>query len=380
MLTSESRILTTHAGSLPRPPALAELHGRRSTGEAIDVTELRAAIEDATAATIAAQMEAGIDIGNDGEQARESFFTYVRHRMNGFGDTSQRMLMRDLLEHPDFLELMIPRFQRIKVNLMAAPAAISEVTYGDTTELEAECALVAGAPFAQTFMTAASPGIVAAAMENRYYPSQEEYVRAVAAALQTEYRYIIDQGLLLQIDAPDLALERHTLFAERPLDDFLVWIELVVSAINNALTGIDSSNVRLHVCWGNYEGPHTLDVPLKEILSRLYEANVGALVISMANARHSHEYALFAREPLPERMVLVAGVIDTTSNYVEHEDVVADRLERIAAAVGDPRRIIAGTDCGFDTSAGLGDVAPSLVWEKLRALRAGADIATDRLF
>jgi 5-methyltetrahydropteroyltriglutamate--homocysteine methyltransferase len=380
MLTSESRILTTHAGSLPRPAALAELHGRRSTGEAIDAAALRAAIEDATTATIAAQMEAGIDIGNDGEQARESFFTYVRHRMNGFGDTSQRALMRDLLEHPDFLELMIPRFARIKVNLMAAPAAISEVTYADTTELEAECALVANAPFPQTFMTAASPGIVAAAMENRYYASQEEYVRAVAAALQTEYRYIVDRGLLLQIDAPDLALERHALFAERPLDDFLAWIELVISAINDALTGIDAANVRLHVCWGNYEGPHTLDVPLKEILSRLYDANVGALVISMANARHAHEYALFAREPLPDGMMLVAGVIDTTSNYVEHEEVVADRLERIAHAVGDPRRIIAGTDCGFDTSAGLGDVAPSLVWEKLRALRAGADIATNRLF
>jgi len=380
MLTSETRILTTHAGSLPRPPELAALHGRRSSGESIDASELREAVEAATAATIAAQVEAGIDIGNDGEQARESFFTYVQHRMTGFGDTSQRALMRDLLDHPDFLELMIPRFARIKVNLMAAPAAISDVTYGDTSELEAECALVAGAPFAQTFMTAASPGIVASAMNNRHYPSQQDYVRAVATALQTEYRYIVDQGLLLQIDAPDLAMERHTLFADRPLGEFLSWVEFVISAINDALAGIDPSNVRLHVCWGNYEGPHTLDVPLKEILSRLYEANVGALVVSMANARHAHEYAQFAREPLPEGMVLVAGVIDTTSNYVEHEEVVADRLERVANAVGDPKRIIAGTDCGFDTSAGLGDVAASLVWEKLHALRAGADIATDRLF
>src|SRR3954447_18979870 len=167
MLTSESRILTTHAGSLPRPPDLAALHGRRSSGESIDATELREAVEAATAATIAAQVEAGIDIGNDGEQARESFFTYVQHRMTGFGDTSQRALMRDLLDHPDFMELMIPRFARIKVNLMAAPAAISDVTYSDTSELEAECALVVGAPFAQTFMTAASPGIVASAMDNR---------------------------------------------------------------------------------------------------------------------------------------------------------------------------------------------------------------------
>jgi len=380
MLTSESRILTTHAGSLPRPQALAELHGRRSNGETIDPGEMRQAVEEATAAVVAAQVECGIDIGNDGEQARESFFTYVRHRMTGFGDTSERMLMRDLLEHPDFLELMVPRFARIKVNLMSAPAAIGEVTYGDTSELEAECALVAGAPFPQTFMTATSPGIVVAAMDNRYYATQDEYVRAVAGAMRTEYEYIVDQGLLLQIDAPDLALERHTLFADRPLDDFLAWIELVIGAINEVLAGIDRSNVRLHVCWGNYEGPHTLDVPLKEILSRLYAANVGGLVVSMANARHAHEYAQFAREPLPDGMVLVAGVIDTTSNYVEHEEVVADRLERIVQAVGDPRKIIAGTDCGFDTSAGLGDVAPSLVWEKLRALRSGADIATSRLF
>ena len=321
----------------------------------------------------------GIDIGNDGEQARESFFTYVQHRMTGFGDTSQRAFMRDLLDHPDFIELSIPRFNRIKVNLMAAPAATSDVAYRDTAELAAECDLVAGAPFGQTFMTAASPGIVASAMDNRYYGTREDYVRAVATALGTEYRFIVERGLLLQIDAPDLAMERHTLFADRPLNEFLAWVELVIDAINGALTAIDAADVRLHVCWGNYEGPHTLDVPLEEILPLLYRANVGALVVSMANARHAHEHACFERHPLPDSMVLVAGVIDTTSNYVEHEEVVADRLVRAARAVGDPRRIIAGTDCGFDTSAGLGDVAPSLVWEKLRALRAGAELATTRL-
>ena len=267
----------------------------------------------------------------------------------------------------------------MKVNLMAAPAAIAEVTYRETSEVHAECELVADAAFAQTFMTSASPGIVASAMENRHYASQEEYVRAVARALSIEYRFIIDQGLLLQIDAPDLAMERHTLFADRPLADFLTWVELVIDAINGALAEIDPASVRLHVCWGNYEGPHTLDVPLHEILPLLYRANVGGLVISMANARHAHEYACFERHPLPDAMVLVAGVIDTTSNYVEHEEVVADRLARVAHAVGDPRRIMAGTDCGFDTSAGIGDVAPSLVWEKLRALRAGADLASDRL-
>ena len=380
MRLSERRILTTHAGSLPRPAALAELHGRRSRGEPVDADELANAVAAATAGCIVAQLDAGIDIGNDGEQARESFFTYVQHRMTGFGGTSRRMLMRDLLDHPDFIELALPRSERIKVNLFSAPAAIGPVAYGDRRELEAECQLAAGASFLETFMTATSPGMVAAAMENRHYPSQEEYVGAVAAALRAEYEYIVGRGFLLQVDAPDLAMERHTLFADRPLSDFLAWVELVVDAINTALAGIDPGRVRLHVCWGNYEGPHTLDVALDDILPLIYNARVGAVVLSMANARHAHEYTCFRRYPLPAGMALVAGVIDTTSNYVEHPHVVADRLVRVAEAVGDPRRVIAGTDCGFDTSAGLGDVAPSVVWEKLRALRAGADLATDRLF
>jgi 5-methyltetrahydropteroyltriglutamate--homocysteine methyltransferase len=380
MATDDARILTTHAGSLPRPSALAELHGKRSRGEPVDAGVLERAVADATAAAIANQQAAGIDIGNDGEQARESFFTYVQHRMTGFGDTSRRALMRDLVDHPDYMELALPRYARMKVNLMTAPAAIGAVAYRDTAELEAECALVAGAPFVRTFMTAASPGIVVSAMENRHYASSAEYVAAVADALRTEYRYIAARGLLLQIDAPDLAMERHTLFAERPIDEFLAWVELVIDNINRAIDGVDRAGVRLHVCWGNYEGPHTHDVPLDDILPLLYRANVGALVISMANARHAHEYVCFARSPLPEGMALVAGVIDTTSNYVEHPEVVADRLVRVAEAVGDPRRVIAGTDCGFDTSAGIGDVAPSLVWEKLRALREGADLASDRLF
>jgi len=284
--------------------------------------------------------------------------------------------MRDLLEHPDFLELAIPRQQRRQVNLMAAPAAVGDIRYRGTAEVDAECALVARAPFAETFMTAASPGIVAAAMENRHYPSMERYVRAVADALAVEYRAVVGHGLLLQIDAPDLALERHTLFADRPLPEFLTWVELVLSALNDALSGIPAERVRLHVCWGNYEGPHTHDVDLDDILPLLYEARVGGLVVSMANPRHAHEFRCFARHPLPDDMVLVAGVIDTTTNYVEHPRVVADRLERVVQTVGDRRRVVAGTDCGFDTSAGIGDVAPSLVWEKLRALRDGADLAS----
>ncbi len=365
---------------MPRPERLAELHGKRSRGEAVDAAELDDVIALATRDVIEKQREVGIDIGNDGEQARESFFTYVQHRMTGFGDTSRRPLMRDLAEHDDFMRLALPRYERMKVNLMTAPAAIGAVAYNDTSELERECALVADAPFAQTFMTAASPGIIAAAMENRFYPTNEEYVAAVATALATEYRAIVERGLLLQIDAPDLAMERHTSFAERPLPEFLAWVDLVVANINRALDGIDPAQVRLHVCWGNYEGPHTHDVPLAAILPHVTQARVGAFVFSMANARHEHEYRNFRAAELPPAASLVVGVIDTTSNYVEHPDVVADRLERAADVLGDPGRIIAGTDCGFDTSAGIGDVAPSLVWEKLRALSEGAARASERLF
>ena len=232
----------------------------------MDPEALRTAIADATAVAVAQQLDCGIDVGNDGEQARESFFTYVQHRMSGFGGKSQRPLMQDLLDHPDYIELALPRFARIKVDLMGAPAAEHEVSYRDTTEVAAECDLVKGAPFAETFMTAASPGIVCSAMENRHYQSMGEYVSAVAAALSTEYHYIVDRGLLLQVDAPDLAMERHVLFSDRPLSEFLGWVELVVAAMNEALAGIDPARVRLHVCWGNYEGPHDLDVPLHEIL------------------------------------------------------------------------------------------------------------------
>jgi 5-methyltetrahydropteroyltriglutamate--homocysteine methyltransferase len=379
VLTTGDRFVVTHAGSLPRPKALAALHGRRSRGEDVDPAELRAAVETATAEVIARQHAVGIDCGNDGEQARESFFTYVQHRMSGFGGRSRRPVMRDLTEHVDYLELAAGRRERMQVDLLHAPAAIGPVSYLDTAELEAECALVDGAPFAETFMTAPSPGIVVSAMEDRHYGDRAAYVAAVADALRTEYHAIVERGLLLQVDAPDLAMERHTLFADRPLDEFVAWVSLVVDAINGALSGIDPQQVRLHVCWGNYEGPHTHDVAFEAIQPLLYQARVGALVLSMANPRHAHEHDCFRRSPLPDHMNLVAGVIDTTSNYVEHPEVVAERLATVSRSVGDPRRVIAGTDCGFDTSAGISDVAPSVVWEKLAALRAGADLASERL-
>lgn len=385
MKRSDDRILTTHAGSLPRSPALVELLVRVSRREPVDAGVLAREVEASTRHVLARQLAAGVDVGNDGEQPRESFFTYVQHRMTGFGGASERPIMRDIVQFQSFLALKLPEFSRSMVSLMNAPRAIGPVRYADRGPVERECdalaRLLAEAParFVETFMTAASPGIVAAAMANGYYGSLDDYVLALAEALRVEYRAIVDHGLVLQLDCPDLAMERHTLFADRPVAEFLRWVELNVGAINHALEGIAPERVRMHVCWGNYEAPHTLDVPLEELLPRLYAARVGALVVSMANPRHAHEHRCFARHPLPPDMLLVAGVIDTTTNYVEHPEVVADRLELAARAVGDPRRILAGTDCGFATAAGLGEVAEEVVWEKLAALRAGADLATRRL-
>lgn len=385
MLRSTDRILTTHAGSLPRPRALFDLLLARQRGSAVDPAALTAAIESATRHAVAEQLAAGIDVGNDGEQGRESFVTYVRDRLSGFGGEHQRPIMRDITHYPSFLELKLPQFARDQISLVRTPQAIGPVRHADgaplARELDTLARVLAEQPrgFAETFVTAASPGIVASVMGNAHYDSTEAYVMAVAAAMAPEYAAVAERGVLLQVDCPDLAMERHTAFADRPLDDFLDWVDLNVRALRHALRDVPPERVRMHVCWGNYEAPHVFDVPLAEILPRLYQIPVGALVLSLANPRHAHEHRCFARHPLPEGWLLVAGVIDPTTNYVEHREVVADRLETAARAIGDPHRLLAGTDCGFDTAAGLGAVAEEVVWEKLRALRAGAEIATKRL-
>jgi len=378
-------MLITHAGSLPRPEALNALHAKKSRGEPVDPAELARASRAATEAVVARQLEVGIDVGNDGEQSRGSFFTHVTERMTGFGGKSQRPFMRDLTAYPSFLRLKAPDFARDMVNLLTAPQAVGPVESLGGGECAAECAalaeLLAGQPrrFAECFVTAPSPGIVAAALGNAHYPTLEAYVDAVARALRPEYEAIARAGFVLQIDAPDLAMERHTLFADRPLGDFLSFVSHVVEATNQALANVPREQVRLHVCWGNYEGPHTHDVDLAPLLPLVTRAKVGALVLSMANPRHAHEHRVLRDHPLPADWNLVAGVIDTTTNYVEHPEVVAERIERAAEAVADPRRVLAGTDCGFATAAGLGEVAEEIVWEKLRSLRAGADLASKRL-
>ena len=386
MRRSEERILTTHTGSLPRPPELTRLYVRRARGESVDPSELERVGQAALGDVVRRQMGAGVDIANNGEQQREGFFLHIRHRLSGFGGAWQRRPRADTLRYPVFRRLMEEQLvAREAVSNMGPPKAVGEIRYLGRGAIAAECADfrdaldAAGADFAETFVTAPSPGIVAAAMKNEYYDTEEAYLAALGAALREEYAAIVEAGFLLQLDCPDLALERHISYQDRPLGDFLGFVERVVSTINQALERIPPPHVRLHVCWGNYEGPHDCDVPLAEILPILQQAKVGALFLPFANPRHAHEYRVFEKMPLAEDQLLVAGVVDSLTNFVEHPEVVADRLERVAQVVGDPRRVIAGTDCGFDTSAGMGRVAEDVVWAKLAALADGARIASARL-
>ncbi len=385
MKRSTDRILTTHAGSLPRTPSLTKLFVALFKHQEVDPAALAREIDESTLRVVRKQAEAGIDVGNNGEQARESFFTYVQHRLTGYAGESNRPIMRDITAYPTFLQLKLLDYSKEQVSLVRAPKAVGEVRHATLEPLRQECdgferALAeAEAPFTETFMTAASPGIVAAAMLNEHYATHEDYVFAVAGALRPEYQHIVSRGFVLQVDCPDLAMERHTSYADRPLADFLRFVETNVEALNRALDGLPRDRVRMHVCWGNYEAPHHLDVPMDEVLPLLYRADVGAFMLPFANPRHAHEWRALQRHPLPDGALIVAGVIDTTTNYIEHPEVVADRIESVARAVGDPSRVLAGTDCGFDTAAGFGDVAEEVVWEKLKALRAGADIATKLL-
>jgi len=386
MQHSTDRILTTHAGSLPRPQSLIALHTSKFSGATIEEDALAQAVEEATRAIIARQIEAGIDIGNNGELGRESFFTYVQHRMSGFGGVSARPIMADLTRYPGSLERRRQAMgSQERVDLLKAPKAIAEISYVNTTPIAEECHQLqrlldeTGGGFSRAFVSSPSPGIIAAGMQNDYYDNLEAYINAVAEALRAEYVAITSAGFILQIDAPDLALERHTLFQDKPLDDFLAFVRMVVAAINKALTGIPREQVRLHVCWGNYEGPHDCDVPLEDIWPDVSQIEAGAILLSMANPRHAHEYRLFEDPAFLGDRVLIPGVIDTTTNYIEHPQVVADRIERVAKAVGDPRRIIAGTDCGFETAAGSKMVIEEVVWAKLRSLAEGAAIASNRL-
>jgi 5-methyltetrahydropteroyltriglutamate--homocysteine methyltransferase len=385
MIRSRDRILTTHVGSLPRNEVLTDLLIRREAGEAIDPATMALEMDRSVRTVVEQQVAAGIDIGNDGEQQRVGFQTYIPERMSGFGGESKRKVGKDFQEVPELIEMFLRRFPK-RSKISNAPQAIGEVRYLDTKDIKDEiarfkaCATTAKPAFAEMFMTAPSPGIVATTMINAHYDNHEAYLMALAREMQPEYRAIHDAGLILQIDAPDLAMERTMTFQDQSDAEFVKTCELHMAALNTSIEGIPRDRVRLHCCWGNWEGPHVHDIALAPILPVLYQARAGALTIEFANPRHQHEYEALRANPLPKDWLLIPGVIDTTTNFVEHPQVVARRIEEAVAVVGDRERVIASTDCGFGTFTGREWVASAIVWKKLKSLREGADIASQRLW
>jgi 5-methyltetrahydropteroyltriglutamate--homocysteine methyltransferase len=382
MIFSRDRILTTHVGSLPRNEKLSELLVRQEAGEKFDAKEMAAEMDKAVTHVVDKQVSAGIDIGNDGEQQRVGFQTYVPQRMSGFGGVSKRRRGREFEEFPELVENLKRRFPHVSKQ-QNAPECQSELKYLDIKPIENEIARfkrISEGKFAERFMTAPSPGIVSSTMLNAYYDNHDKYLTAIAREMRNEYLAINQAGLLLQIDAPDLAMDRTMLYRDLSDAEFVKAVERHVAAINAGIDGIPRDRVRLHICYGNWEGPHIHDVPLGAILPALYQAKVGALSIEFSNPRHAHEYEALKKHPLPKDMLLIPGVVETTSNFVEHPEVVARRIEEAVRVVGDRERVIASTDCGFGTFTNREWVIEPAVWLKLRAIREGADIASNRLW
>ena len=382
MIFSRDRILTTHVGSLPRNDRLSDLLVRQEQGQPFDKAEMASELDKAVAHVVGKQANAGIDIGNDGEQQRVGFQTYVPQRMSGFGGVSNRRRGKEFEDFPELVASLTRRFPHTSKQ-QNAPECQSELKYLDVKPIKDELARfnrIAAGKFTETFMTAPSPGIISSTMLNAHYDTHDAYLMALAREMRHEYLAIHEAGLVLQIDAPDLAMDRTMLY--RDLDDaaFIKRVEAHVDSINAGIDGIPADRVRLHVCYGNWEGPHIYDIPLEKILPALYQAKVGALTIEFANPRHAHEYAAFKKAPLPKHMMLLPGVIETTSNFVEHPEVVARRIEDAVAAVGDRERVVASTDCGFGTFTNREWVIEPAVWLKLKALRDGADLASTRLW
>jgi 5-methyltetrahydropteroyltriglutamate--homocysteine methyltransferase len=385
MQRSVEHILTTHVGSLPRGETLNDLLIRHEGGEDVDRAELDAEIDRRVDYVFKKQLEIGIDVPNDGEQGRVGFQTYVAQRMKGFAGQSNRPRPKEFNDFPKFAEAMLARFPR-RGKQFNAPQCVGDIEYVDLTDINAEVerlrrqADAAGKDPADCFMTAPSPGIIASTLLNAHYPSEEDYLFALAREMGKEYRAVAEGGLTLQIDAPDLAMDRHIMYQDKPEAEFVKIAEIHIEAINRGIEGIPPERVRLHCCWGNWDGPHIHDIPLASILPALTEARVGALSIEFSNPRHQHEYKALGEARLPDHLVILPGVIETTNNFVEHPEVVARRIAEAVAAVGDRERVIASTDCGFGTFAGREWVAEDVVWAKLASLRAGADLASGRLW
>jgi 5-methyltetrahydropteroyltriglutamate--homocysteine methyltransferase len=373
-----NRVLTTHVGSLPRPQEVVDVIWAEDQGKPVDADEYDRVIGEAVRDRVAHQVESGIDLVSDGEMGKIGYATYIRHRLSGFeiGDVP-RATPADLDAYPRFRNRLASgpagyTYQR--------PICRGAITYEHREPLERDLrhlqAALKGQPVAGAFMNAPSPGIVALFAPNEHYDDLDAYLTAIGEAMKTEYEAIVAAGLQLQIDAPDLAMGRHIMYRDNSDDEFVASVVRHVEAINIALRDIPAENVRLHLCWGNYEGPHHFDIELKRIIDAVLAVKPQTILFEAANPRHQHEWAVWRDATIPDDKVLCPGMIDSTSNYIEHPELVAQRIRTFTGLVG-PDRVIAGTDCGFGTWAGFGAVDPDICWAKLRSLSDGARLAFD---
>jgi len=380
MKRSADRILTTHVGSLPRSQQLSEILLKKDHGEPVDPAEFDRTVREAVIANVKQQAATGIDIVSDGEASKVSYATYVHERLSGFGGDQPRKIALDLVDYPDFRKKMaaIAGTQTFKRSCCVGPVAVQdrEALRKDLANFRAALERVR---VAEGFLNAASPGLVTAFQPNQFYPTHRAYVEAVAEAMQEEYEAIVAAGFVLQLDCPDLAMARHTGFQDLTESEFLARAQLHVEALNHAVRNIPADAMRMHVCWGNYEGPHDRDIALEKIIGIVLKAKPAAVLFEAANPRHEHEWVIWRDAKIPDYKILVPGLLDTCTNYVEHPELVAQRICRYADIVG-RERVLAGTDCGFGTFAGTGRVDTGIAWKKLGALVDGADIASKHLW
>jgi len=380
MKTSQDRILTTHVGSLPRPPELKALLVAKDQSQPYDQAALDRLTRQAVFDIVRRQAQTGIDIVNDGEMSKPGYSTYVADRLSGFAGHEPAKPRLDTRDHPNFLAA----YERMTgANVARRAVCTGPVAVRDRAPLEHDLAnlkdALAQVQVVEGFMTAASPGLVPVFQTNRHYPSHEAYVEAIAAAMQDEYEAIVKAGFVLQLDCPDLAMARHTSFQELGEAEFLKRAAFHVDVLNNALRNVPADRARIHICWGNYEGPHDHDIAFAKVAPILVKAKPMALVVEAANPRHAHEWTVWQDVKLPDDKILIPGVLDTSTNYVEHPDLVAQRICQFADIVG-RERVIAGTDCGFGTFAGYGKIDPDISFKKLGAMVEGAGIASKRLW
>jgi 5-methyltetrahydropteroyltriglutamate--homocysteine methyltransferase len=374
------RILTTHVGSLPRPQAVVEHVFAEDQGEAVDRDAYDRAVRDAVLESVRNQVDAGVDLVSDGEMSKIGYATYIRHRLSGFevGDVP-RATPADLDAYPRFRDRLAQSGATAKY---LRPICRGPIAYEHPEPLRRDLAIftdaLEGADLAGGFMNAPSPGIIALFQPNEYYETRDEYLEALANAMKSEYEAIVEAGLYLQIDAPDLAMGRHIMYRDVSDEEFVASAEVHVEAINHALREVPGDRVRLHLCWGNYEGPHHLDIALEQIVDIVLRAKPATILFEASNPRHAHEWTVWRDARIPDDKILAPGALDTTTNFIEHPELVAERICRYADIVGRDR-VVAGTDCGFGTWAGFGPIDPDICWAKLRSLAEGAALASERL-